>query len=113
MVHEKILKPIGCEKCDKRFHSQSRLKYYLVSHENGKSRDFKCVTCGKSFTLNLHLKLHVARGVHEKSNDFACETCPNKFKTDKALELHVINMHIKREKNVSVQSLLKNILQQN
>ena len=57
LAHEKK-KLFKCEKCKKKFISEARLKWHLVTIHEG-NNPYQCIHCKKNFSFKKSLKTHV------------------------------------------------------
>ena len=98
LTHSSV-KSFGCNKCDKRFKSNSELNLHKkFVHSN--IHPFICPqsNCNKSFKRISHLNLH--KRIHCSDKPFECDECNQRFKLKYYLSAHKMRLHkdIKRHK---------------
>ncbi|XP_071944785.1 uncharacterized protein [Antedon mediterranea] len=68
-------KPFQCNKCKKRFQTNSHLKEHEKIHSGKKP--YKCSFCKKAFSRTSHLNRH--EKIHADLKPFSCDYCDRKF----------------------------------
>jgi len=98
------LLPYGCsyEGCEKRFFFPVQLRNHIENiHEKIRS----CATCSESFDTKKELSEHMAKHCVK----IPCEFCGVLFKTTKTLKFHIFLQALRREHNLSLRYLWKNL----
>ena len=80
LAHEKK-KLFKCEKCKKKFVSEARLKWHLVTIHEG-NKPYQCIHCKKNFSFKRSLQKHFI--VAHDGGPYKCSECSDIF-TNKAL----------------------------
>ena len=80
LAHEKK-KLFKCEKCKKKFISEARLKWHLVTIHEG-NKPYQCIHCKKNFSFKRSLQKHFI--VAHDGGPHKCSECSDIF-TNKAL----------------------------
>jgi len=79
----------GCDKCDKKFVSQSRLTYHKTTvHDPPR---FQCDQCSKLFRSKVNFGRHLL--VHTAARPHTCHVCQATFRTPGHLTSHVQTVH--------------------
>ena len=81
---ESIKGKVKCEKCDKMFPSQARLKAHVVVHSDVKP--FQCKYCDKRFLRSCTLTAHEI--THTGQKPFSCAVCNKNFADRSTLAVH-------------------------
>ena len=75
LAHEKK-KFFKCEKCKKKFISEARLKWHLVTLHEG-NNPYQCIHCKKNFSFKKSLQKHII-SAHD-GGPYECSECSDTF----------------------------------
>lgn len=78
-----------CRECDKKFFSNSELKYHKVKHSGNKI--YECDVCSKSFGRKQTLREHLR--IHADDRRFKCERCGQTFVQKCSWKSHMRTKH--------------------
>ncbi|XP_055629598.1 gastrula zinc finger protein XlCGF57.1 isoform X2 [Toxorhynchites rutilus septentrionalis] len=77
-------KSFECEKCEKTFVTNYRLKVHIRTHTG--ERPYSCVHCSKAFVDATVLQQHIR--THSDERPYSCSDCPKAFKQLSTLRQH-------------------------
>ena len=80
-------KLVKCEKCNKKFISENRLKWHFATVHEG-NKPYQCVHCMKNFSLKRSLKKHII-SVHD-GGPFKCSECSDSFDNKAQFKTHYL-----------------------
>ena len=80
-------KLVKCEKCNKKFISENRLKWHFATVHEG-NKPYQCVHCTKTFSLKRSLKKHII-SVHD-GGPFKCSECSDSFDNKAQFKTHYL-----------------------
>lgn len=92
------LKPLQCDKCNKRFLNNSALACHLKTHMPGR-KQFECPICRETFDYVLQLKLHVQQ--HCVDGQYTCPHCKKHFSKYSIIRKHIRAFHCERRHSCS------------
>ncbi|GBP65324.1 Myoneurin [Eumeta japonica] len=83
----------GCDLCEKRFLTATRLKDHKRSVHEGipRPKDKLCTICGRGFNCNKTLTNHIL--THTGERPHACDSCPARFTQKYSLTVHLKSVH--------------------
>ena len=84
-------RPIGCQKCSKRFREKGNLKRHMRTHLETIERPFNCPDCSKNYSEFAHLSRH-RQSYHEKIKH-NCNHCEKGFAEKRRLTKHMSLNH--------------------
>ena len=85
-AHEKK-KFLKCEKCNKKFISENRLKWHFATVHEG-NKPYQCLHCTNNFSLKRSLKKHII-SVHD-GGPFKCSECSDRFYNKAQFKTHYL-----------------------
>ena len=80
-------KLVKCEKCNKKFISENRLKWHFATVHEG-NKPYQCVQCTKKFSLKRSLKKHII-SAHD-GGPFKCSECSDSFDNKAQFKTHYL-----------------------
>ena len=95
LAHEKK-KLFKCEKCKKKFISEARVKWHLVTIHEG-NKPYQCIHCKKNFSFKKSLKTHII-SAHD-GGPYECSKCSDTFANKAVFKAHFL-AHL-QDKNLS------------
>lgn len=86
-IHEEP--KFSCDVCDKKFHSNSRLKKHSAVHSD--ARNYECKVCGKRFKSHEANRVH--QRIHTQEKPYVCHICGMAFTYNCLLKTHLEKGH--------------------
>ena len=80
-------KLVKCEKCNKKFISENRLKWHFATVHEG-NKPYQCLHCTNNFSLKRSLKKHII-SVHD-GGPFKCSECSDSFDNKAQFKTHYL-----------------------
>ena len=75
LAHEKK-KLFKCDKCKKKFISEARLQWHLVTIHEG-NKPYQCINCKKNFSFKRSLQKHIM--IAHDGGPYKCSECSDTF----------------------------------
>ena len=94
MVHISERK-FQCDKCKKKFKTDTALKIHGTAHSD--VRSFKCNNCQDCFKSLSAMRRHTMM-IHTQNKSFGCEKCPKAFPWSFQLKRHISQVHTTKTK---------------
>ena len=76
-----------CEKCKKKFISEARLNWHLVTIHEG-NKPYQCIHCKKNFSFKKSLKTHII-SAHD-GGSYECSECSDTFSNKALFKVHFL-----------------------
>ena len=76
-----------CEKCKKKFISEARLQWHLVTNHEG-NKPYQCIHCKKNFSFKKSLKTHII-SAHD-GGPYECSECSDTFANKALFKAHFL-----------------------